>query len=181
MIKSIFIIFTSLMVFSCASNKYYLHENDTIKLTVEPIEWFLTFPEGDFVLQQENIKPDKSSAYFMFSSAKIGIVVSFFIEPISNCKTAECCRDRAWLKHKMALRGATDIKLSSIGEAYTYEYLLPEVLNQKNINVHLYKDGYWIDVHLSKVFYESRDYQLFTDFINTLSFSTKVKQIDTQK
>ncbi len=165
----------SLFFISCSADKYFVQEQQQFKLTVESVDWYLTFPDADLTPQMQKINPDRSAGYFMLSNAKTGLNVSFFIEPSNGCTSSESCRDRAWVKQKAALKGAVGVKLSSFGEAYAYEYLLPELFNQKNLNVHLYREGYWIDVHLSKIMYTPKDDDLFTDFISTLSFEAKPK------
>ena len=51
--------------------------------------------------------------------------------------------------------------MSEVGDAAIVEYMVKAYMGrkvgQKNIHVYLAHDGYWIDVHISKVLYQPQD------------------------
>ena len=174
--KNIYLVLISLVFIasSCTTEKLFKNENGLTMMSAAPIKWYLTFPTCKFQFVNKMKKPDNSGTYFMFSNYETGVSVSFFLDSAGKCKSSECLRDVAWIKQKDNLEGASNILLSSIGDAYSYEYLLPKVYNYYNLHVNLYKDGYWVDIHLSKLNYSEKDRYLFTDFISSLSFQPKI-------
>ena len=41
-------------------------------------------------------------------------------------------------------------------------------LNQSNINAHFVKNGYWVDIHMSKIFSTPKDETLFKEFVASI-------------
>ena len=67
-----------------------------MSFTVAGAPWTLTLPKNDLKLQQRQLKPDGSSAYFSLVDEKHKITMSFFIEPVDECKDSKACRDMVW-------------------------------------------------------------------------------------
>jgi hypothetical protein len=164
----------------CSSHNYVFKQNDSMLITLDSLNWFLSFKDDGFSLVQQKIESDKSIGYFMFSHKSnvpldTTLNVSFFIEPINNCYNAKCCRDNAWNLLLPTLKGQTDVSFSQIGEAATYEYMLPEMFLHKSMNAHFYKDGYWIDMHISRLFFNDEAQQSFIDLVKSVKFILKSK------
>ncbi len=159
---------------SCVADTYLIRENDKWKLTVDPVDWYLTFPMDSFFAQQVIVKSDTSIAYFNLYSKDMNLQIEIFVEPTKECNSSESCRNHAWENQQKHLRNAKDIRMSSFGDAFSYEFTFPnEYGGQKHLSAFLYKDGYCIDVRLSQMPFKEKKYQQFIDFINGIEFEKK--------
>ncbi|HTR04441.1 MAG TPA: hypothetical protein VMN82_14715 [Thermoanaerobaculia bacterium] len=145
--------------------------------TVPKAPWMMGVPADTFEVTRQSMKPDGTAAYFMLGNGSGGLVVSFWIEPAKECKTAVECRDRAWSAEKPRLKNAEGVAMSEVGQAAVVEYLVPTFggvkLEEKNMHAYFVRDGYWIDFHLSKAVYRESDRARFIEFIRAIDFEPK--------
>ncbi len=103
--------------------------------------------------------------------------MSMFIEPVTECTTAVACRDWAWKAEQSRLKDVQGVAKSDIGDASVVEYLVPMLgklkIDQKNMHAYFVKEGYWIDVHVSKVSYQDADRDRFVELIRGIEFRPK--------
>ena len=146
-------------------------------LTVPKATWVMGVPAGSFEVTQQKLKPDGTAGYFMMTNGTGGLTLSMFIEPVTECTTAVACRDWAWKAEQSRLKDAQGVEKSEIGDAAVVEYLVPTLgkmkIDQKNMHAYFVKDGYWIDIHVSKVSYQEADRNLFVELIRGIEFSPK--------
>src|SRR5437867_1745339 len=71
-------------------------DEERIGLTVPDAPWTLTLPKADLVVAQQRVKPDGRYGYFSINNEKKKMTISFFIEPVNNCKDSRACRDMVW-------------------------------------------------------------------------------------
>jgi hypothetical protein len=167
------IIALSFFLFSVPARADLWQENGTITLSSGAMSWGVSFPAGDLKLETEKHSPDGRAHYYFFTSPKSRLNVSFTLEPPANCATSKDCRD-TYVKNSNPLyvdpKKANSFDLNQFAVA---EFLVPEIkgqrVNQMNMSAHYVKEGYWADLHLSKVLYQPKDRGLFTDFINSVS------------
>lgn len=137
----------------------------------------MTFPAEDFVVKKEQIKPDGSAGYFYVVDEKHDLNVSFFIEPATKCKTSKACRDMVWNAGNPSWENPQNVVLSEVGEASVFEFMVRsfqgQPIQQKNMYAQFVVDGFWVDLHLSKVFYNSSDRKLFERLIKAIRFEPK--------
>ncbi len=171
--------FLSLILSSCHS-MLFIHKHDDKRLiSVEQFDWFVAFPDDNIEIKNMRIRGDHNGGYFLFGNKQNNLIVSFYIEPIvekellRNCVDSKCIRDIAWRELQPTLKDPKDIKLYEIGEVAIYEFILTDQMRQKNLYANLYKDGYWIDVHISKLQFEEGEQALFTNFVKSISFVHK--------
>ena len=176
-VKFAIVLATSVFLLSCGSHDLVTKDQGFYKMTVSSVPWLLRFPAEGLEPKEAKLTPDSTSGYFLFSEKKpssiMPLVVSFYIEPSGNCTTAECLRDKAWARLKPTLKGCEDIHLSEIGNAAIVEFSLPANYLQKHMYAHFYKDGYWIDVHLSQAFFNPESRGRLVDFVKSVSFKAK--------
>ena len=148
-----------------------------IGFTVPKAPWMMGVPANTFEVSKQQIKPDGTAAYFMLTKGAGGLTLSLFIEPVTKCATAVACRDWAWKADRSRLKGIEDVRESEIGDAAVVEYLVPTMgklkIDQKNMHVYYVKEGYWIDVHISKVSYQEADRERFVELIRGIEFAPK--------
>jgi hypothetical protein len=113
----------------------------------------------------------------MMTSGSTNLNVSVFVERADKCKTSDECRDYvlglgnpAWGKYQ-------DLKKGRIKDFSYFEFYRPEVMGEPLKMFDMYAQyvaqGYWIDLHISKVLYKSEDHLLFEKVINSIVFAPK--------
>jgi tetratricopeptide (TPR) repeat protein len=129
------------------------------------------------VLNRQQIAPDGSRGYFMLVDEKAEMFASLYIEPVNKCKTSKECRDMVWKLGNPAWQKPQNVKLSEIGEISILELLVPEFqgqpIRQQNMYAEFVVEGYWVDLHLSKVLYQDKDRALFERMVKSVRFEPK--------
>lgn len=150
------------------------HVVDGVHLTSVKAPWTMRILANDLDLTEVKAKPDQASAYFMMMSESTKLNVSVFIEPVGKCKTGEECRDHvlnagnpAWGKFEQLAKG----KLKDLSY---FEFYRPEVQGRPVKMLDMYaeyvSEGYWVDLHISKVLYTKEDHALFEKVVNSVEF-----------
>lgn len=170
--KTYYFILLSFII-GCANPSYIRKEMDILSIWLPKHKWMIMFNGKDVKTIQENSSPSGDSGYFLFSNNAFNYTFSFYIEPApSGATSAKDCRDIAWkrMAPNLKLQEATNMKTSDTDEIYSYEYIIPKSrgypINQKHWNVHYYRNGYWIDFHISKMNYTESDEEIISKFIN---------------
>jgi endonuclease YncB( thermonuclease family) len=148
-----------------------------IGFTVPAAPWALTLPAADFVFAQEKVKPDGRYGYFYVTDDNQRINLSMFIEPVESCQDSKSCRDMMWKKGNPAWVNPKNVIQSQIGNVSFFEFLIPSVqglpIKQQNMYAEFVVDGFWVDMHISKVLYEPKDHALFERIIKSVKFEPK--------
>jgi hypothetical protein len=119
----------------------------------------------------------------MLASDSTELNVSVFIEPVKDCKTGEECRDHvlslgnpAWGKFEQLAKG-------KIKDFSYFEFYRPEVKGQPVKMLDMYaqyvSEGYWVDLHISKVLYTKADHALFEKLVNSVEFIPRKSALNT--
>jgi tetratricopeptide (TPR) repeat protein len=152
-------------------------ERASVRLTVPQAPWTLLISGDALVLNREKIAPDGSQGYFMLVDEKTKMLVSLYIEPVDKCKTSKECRDMVWKLGNPEWQNPQNVRLSEIGEISILELLVPEFrrmpLQQQNMYAQFVRDGYWVDLHLSKVQYRDQDRELFERMVKSVRFEPR--------
>ena len=156
-----------------------------LSFTVPAAPWTLTLPAHDFVVQQEKIKPDGRYGYFYLIDRTRSLNVSFFIEPVNKCKDSKSCRDLIWKSGNPMWENPKNVMMSQIGDISVFEFLLPSLkgvpFQQQNMYAQFVVDGFWVDLHMSKVLYKPAERKLFEDLVKALKFEPKEKRPRAEK
>jgi hypothetical protein len=150
---------------------------DGVNITTTKAPWTLRILGNDLDITNVEAKPDNASAYFMMTSESTKLNVSVFIEPIDKCKSGQECRDYvlglgnpAWGKFEQLSKG----KLKDFSY---FEFYRPEVQGRPVKMLDMYAEyasqGYWVDLHISKVLYSKSDHALFEKVVNSVAFLPK--------
>ena len=155
-------------------------EDKRMAFTVPAAPWTLTLPAGDFKVAQREVKPDGTSGYFYLTGEKSHLNVSFFIEPVSECKDSKACRDMVWKAGNPMWENPQNVVLSQIGDVSYFEFLMPsfrsQPLQQQNMYAEFVVDGFWVDFHISKVLYKPEEHELFEQLVKAIKFEPKEKK-----
>ena len=150
-----------------------------MSFTLPAAPWTLTLPASDFEVAERKSKPDGTGAYFYLTSEKTHLNVSFFIEPVSNCRTSKACRDFIWKSGNPTWKDLKNVVHSEIGDISFVEFLMPSFnglpVQQQNMYAEFVVDGYWVDLHISKVLYKPEEHKLFEDLVKSIKFEPKEK------
>ena len=152
-------------------------EDKRLAFTVPAAPWTLTLPAADFVVAQRQVKPDGSAGYFHLTSEQSHLNVSFFIEPASQCKDSKACRDLVWKLGNPAWEKPKNFISSQLGDVSYFEFLMPSFkgvpVQQQNMYAEFVVDGFWVDLHISKVLYKPEEHELFEQLVKAIKFEPK--------
>lgn len=152
-------------------------DEERISFTVPAAPWMMTLPADDFVIKQKHIKPDGRSGYFYIVDDQKHLNVSFFIEPVGKCNSSKSCRDMVWKAGNPAWERPQNVVLSEIGEVSFFEFLQPsfrgQPVQQQNMYAQFVVDGFWVDLHISKVLYKPVEHALFERIVKSIKFQPK--------
>jgi hypothetical protein len=152
-------------------------DEERIGFTVPTAPWTLTLPQGGLVIQQRQVKPDGRSAYFLLTDDKSKLNISFFIEPVKNCQDSKACRDMVWRLGNPSWKNPQKVAQAEIGEVSYFEFFMPSFrgapVKQQHMYVEFVKEGYWVDLHISKVLYKPEEHELFERLIKSIKFDMK--------
>ena len=155
-----------------------------VSFTVPAAPWSLTLPAANFQLAQQKIKPDGSAAYFYLMDEQSHLNVSFFIEPVSKCKDSKACRDMVRDAGNPMWENPKNLVTSQIGEISYFEFLMPSSggvpFQQQNMYAEFVVDGFWVDLHISKVLYKPEDHKLFEELVKSIEFEPKKEKTKSQ-
>lgn len=162
-----------LQTFAAAQNI----REDHIAFTVPDAPWMVKFNNKNFEIKDMQVKRDNKSGYFLLESEADGLTVSLFIEPAVKCKTSAECRDFVFKSSNPAWGKIQDIVQSKIGEVSYFEFYRSTVQNQPLKMFDMYaefvENGYWVDLHISKVLYKKADHAMFENFVKSIAFVSK--------
>jgi len=154
-----------------------LEEKGTISLWSQGSTWVLQFPGVGYKLTVERHKDDGLSHYYIFHNAALNLNVSFYIEPVSKCASSEECRRMYWENPGPAVANPQGVTFFDLNGFSIVEFTVPEFkgikVNQFNMSGHHVRDGYWVDMHISKVLYQPKDRDVFIDFIKSITFKSR--------
>lgn len=173
LITTSFIIIFLLQVFAAAQTV----SEDRVAFTVIEAPWMVSLDSKNLEIKDQQIKHDNKSGYFLMSNEKDNLTVSLFIEPAVKCKTSDECRDFVLKTGNPEWGRVQDVVKSKIGDFSYFEFFRPTVQNQPLQMLDMYAeyvaDGYWIDLHISKVLYKKADHLLFDNLVKSIRFVSK--------
>lgn len=155
-------------------------DEERIGFTVPAAPWTLTLPKGNLVVENQQIKSDGRYGYFSMNDEKNKMTISFFIEPVTNCKDSKSCRDMVWKLGNPSWENPQNVVHSKIGDVSYFDFFMPSFrgvpVKQQNMYAEFVKDGFWVDLHISKVLYKPQDHELFERIIKSIKFEPRGAQ-----
>src|SRR5437879_7948194 len=150
-----------------------------LEFTFADVPWTLTIPADDFQLAEKQMRADGHGIYFHLVDEKQEINLSMFIEPVKNCTDSKSCRDFIWKTGNPEWINPQHVVQSEIGGVSVLELMVPKFqgmdLRQQNVYAEFVQDGFWVDMHISKVLYKPEEHQLFERIIKSVKFEPKAK------
>ncbi len=151
--------------------------DERLRLVVPAAPWTLSLAKGNLVVSEQQIKPDGSAGYFLLNDEKIGLTLSFFIEPVSKCSDSKSCRDLVLSLGNSHWEKPQNVTKSEIEGVSYFEFFMPsfrgQAVKQQHMYVEFVVNGFWVDLHISKVLYTAQDHDLFDQVIKSVKFEPK--------
>jgi hypothetical protein len=150
-----------------------------LEFTIAEAPWTLTIPKDNFRLAEKKMREDGQAAYFYLVDEKQAINLSMYIEPVKDCKNSKSCRDMIWKLGNPEWVNPKNVVQTEIGDVSVLELMVPKFqgmdIQQQNVYAEFVLDGFWVDMHLSKVLYKPEEHQLFERIIKSVKFEPKKK------
>jgi hypothetical protein len=176
---------TLVVIMSLSQAAAVATEEERVGFSVPAAPWTLTLLKDGLVVENQQIKPDGRYGYFSLIDEKNKMNISFFIEPVKDCKDSKSCRDMVWKLGNPLWEKPQKVVQSEIGDVSYFEFFMPSFrgmpVKQQNMYAEFVKDGFWIDMHISKVLYKPEEHELFERVIKSVRFEPKNAQPQTQQ
>jgi tetratricopeptide (TPR) repeat protein len=147
---------------------------DVRRISIPGEKWAMEVALPGFVVEQDELRGDGKGRKIMAGDEARGYVVSIFLEPIPDNKTAAELRDWDASGYRKSPLKPTDFKGAEYKQIPTLEYFIKEFqgqpVNQKHLNAYIVHGGFWAHVHLSKVGWRAGDEKLFYDIVDSVKF-----------
>ncbi len=147
---------------------------DHIAISAKDLPWALVFLREGFRLDLERPRPDERGGSYYFTDDATELNLSVTLAPARTCQTADACRAAYWADLSPVLQDPQAVRFFEENGFAVIEYLIPEYkglpVRQFNFSAHQLRDGYWIDLHLSKVWFEPKDWALFLRVLEEITF-----------
>ena len=150
---------------------------DRVAFTTLEAPWMVSLDGRNLEIKEQQVKRDAQSGYFLLYNEKDNLSISLFIEPAVKCKTSDECRDLVLKTGNPKWGKVQDVVKSQIGDFSYFEFFRPTAQNQPLQMLDMYAehvaDGYWVDLHISKVLYKKADHLLFENLVKSIRFVSK--------
>lgn len=135
----------------------------------------IKLPSG-FTVEGPEISSDGEQAKLAGINQSTGLQLSLFLEKAATEGDAKVAREYYWKRMQTSPLKMEEVQLSEKDGAAILEYTV-KVVNKRKIdlkNMHLYlsHDGYWVDVHLSKILFRSTDRKYFDQILNSVNIGS---------
>lgn len=174
------ILFVLVLLMTRAAHAEMRSESGDVYLSTARSPWELKVPAGGLKLVEEKRKEDGSGSYYHFEGPGAGVNFSLFLEPVGECRTAQECREMTWKRPNPYVKDPREVERFEENGFAVIRYIVPSVqgvtVNQLNWSAHAVRDGYWVDIHLSKFDARSDDDALLRGVLKSASFSKKAQE-----
>jgi len=154
----------------------------TIRISAPNSAWEMRVPRGTWLLKEERRRADGLAFYYAFTDPKTKTNASFYIEPAEKCKTSVECRNMFWSNPEPVYRNPQSVEQFEENGFAIVQFIVPTIggnkVNQLNSSAHIVRDGFWIEVHLSKLQSQTKDAAVFSAFFKGISFQQKPAVVD---
>jgi len=145
------------------------------RISIPGEKWAMEVSLPGFAVEQDELRGDGKGRRIMAGNEAKGYVVSIFLEPIPDNKTAAELRDWDASGYKKSPLKPADFKSAEYKQIPTLEYMIKEfrgqTVNQKHLNAYIVHQGFWAHVHLSKVDWRAGDEKLFYEIVDSVKFA----------
>jgi hypothetical protein len=126
-----------------------------IQVYVPAAAWKLVIPKDDWVVSEEKRRTDGGGFYYQLESLNLGLYLTVYLDKTDQCSSGETCRALFVKDLGPMAKQMQDSQRYEKNGFHVIQFHLDDVggipLKQSNLSAHMYRDGYWIDVRITKV------------------------------
>jgi tetratricopeptide (TPR) repeat protein len=172
---SIFLVLATVVAAFLSGWTAFAGGTNNLHLATPGSSWSLEINTTGFALQGQDFSRDGTAAQLQAVNTSNNIILSAFLEKPETPGDAKACRDFYWSKAKQNPMKMEDVKMSEISSVALVEYTIKGFegmdFNQKNMNAYLSQNGYWVDVHISKMDFKPKDEAAFLSIVKSIRFN----------
>jgi hypothetical protein len=135
--------------------------------------WAVTIPKDDWDVVQQKSRRDGTGFYYLVSSRRRSLQFSIYLDQTAACTSGEACRRLFWRNPEPMFRDAQDVREYERNGFHVIQFHLDGVagipIMQTNLSAHAYRDGYWIDIRITKVGEQAPDPAPMIEFLDSIS------------
>ncbi len=169
----------AIVLIICASLGLYAQEEQQIRskmnITLPDLKWSIPFNTTGYAVKENNISRDGNIRFVSMVNDSTQMFVSVRLEQAPSEGDMTACREYYWKKEEQSPVKKYYTSFSVADDKAFADYMVMTrdgaAVKQKNINVYMSKDGYWIDIHLAKDSFAFDDMKYFNDIIDAIDFS----------
>ena len=151
--------------------------NGKFSFTTPNAPWDLMITAKGFGIGREQLTLDDAAGYFLLTNGATLFNLNVSIEPVNKCKTSKECRDLVLRRGNPTWGKYQDLVLAEIGDVSYFEFYRPTVQGHPvrvlDMFAEFVKDGYWVDLRISKMLYDKSDHLAFEDLVRSVEFISK--------
>jgi tetratricopeptide (TPR) repeat protein len=139
--------------------------------------WALELDATGFTTKANEIQAD-GRRYFLAENTQTRVVVSVYLEaakaPVQPGECKRSLEEKEMRNSSLTSDGLKGVAHRESGEMQILEYTLPELdgvpTSKRNIFGCLIKDGVFVDIHISKIFFKAADQPIFDALLQSFHF-----------
>ena len=146
--------------------------DEIIAIYASPLNWKLKLPASDWKVVQEKQKKGGSGFYYFLTSEKRSLNFSVFLDKTDKCSSPTECRELFWKNPGPKYKNPMGVIKKTVNEFSVIQFYIDKPMGlpvvQSNISAHSYRDGFWIDIHISKVDKQYPDHHSMNDVLESV-------------
>ncbi|APV48911.1 hypothetical protein BWI17_03955 [Betaproteobacteria bacterium GR16-43] len=147
-----------------------------LQFFVPQAPWALRLPRDDWQVLQEK-RSAGGGVYYFIASPSRELQFSIFLDKTDQCDSASACRD-LWKRNTAKVNeAARDLSERDRNGFSVVQFHLDKpgghAVVQTNVSAHAYRDGYWIDVRVTKVGETRPDPEPLLAVLDAMAFRAK--------
>jgi TPR repeat protein len=166
-----------LMVFAamaCSAHADVRMRDEMDAVSMPYAQWEVRFPGAGWTLDQQRRAQDGGQFYYMFHNFQKRLAVSFFLEPAYKCDSGEACRTKFWANPGAGYSNPANPRFFEAGPFSVVEFTTQNgAIVQQHWSAHAVHQGVWVDLHVSSVSDQPKDFSAFRAFADQLAIATK--------
>ena len=173
MMRMLSMMLMSLMLVAADARADFAESGAQLEFYASQLTWRVRIPKQDWTVLQEKRKPDGAGFYYFVGSKDQELQFSIYLDKTVSCTSGGACRALFWGNPGPMFKDPKNVRQYERNGFHVVEFYLDGVagipVKQANISAHMYKDGYWIDIRVTKVSREVPDFAPLSAFLNSIS------------
>jgi hypothetical protein len=126
-----------------------------LQIYVPAAPWKLVIPKDDWVVSEEKRRTDGGGFYYQLESLNLALYLTIYLDKTNQCSSGESCRALFVNDLGPMAKQMKEPQRYEKNGFHVIQFHLDEVggipLKQSNLSAHMYRDGYWIDIRITKI------------------------------